>query len=313
MDNSTRMSIKRMMVLVSVARSGSLSGAARALHYTPSAVSQQIALLESEAGHALVRRTARGVQLTDAGRIVVRHAERMERMQEAAQRELGELDSLNAGLLRLGTFPSLTQSLLPEVLTEFRTRAPNVGVSLVSGTRDDQRMRLESGEVEIAFLWDYSFSPVIATADEEVVFLADDPCVLLVPSDHWLAGAGVSTVEGLSDEDWITRSTVADRDLLRRALGSEGREVRPVFEGHSYEEMQAMVEAGVGIAVVPQSATALLRPGIAVVEVSDAPVRRFLFARRRHARMSAAAAVMNSLLRSRTAAQSSSTGGVRRP
>jgi DNA-binding transcriptional LysR family regulator len=163
-------------------------------------------------------------------------------------------------------------------------------------------MRLESGEVEIAFLWDYSYSPVIATADEEVVPLVDDPCVLLVPATHWLSGAGASPVEGLSEEEWITRRTVADRDLLRRALGPSGREVRPVFEGNSYEEMQAMVEAGIGIALVPKSATVLLRPGVIVVEASGAPVRRFLFARRRHARMSAAAAVMNALLRSRAAA-----------
>jgi DNA-binding transcriptional LysR family regulator len=299
------MNIKRMMMLVEVARSGSLSGAARGLHYTPSAISQQISLLESEAGHSLVRRTARGVQLTDAGRIVVRHAERIERMQEAARRELAELHSLKAGLLRLGTFPSFTQSLLPEVLADFRAKAPNVGIRLVSGTRDDLRMRLESGEVELAFQWEYSFTPVVATADEEVVPLGDDPCVLLVPSGHWLAESSECPVASLAKEDWVTRSTIADRDVLRRALGPDAGDAFVAFEGQSYEEMQAMVAAGVGIALLPKSATALLRPGVRVVKATDAPVRRFLFARRRHAKMSPAAAVMNTLLRSRAAANHS--------
>lgn len=302
MADMERMSVNRMLVLVGVARSGSLSAAARALHYSPSAISQQIALLESEAGCSLIRRTARGVQLTDAGRIIVRHAERIERAREAAHRELGELDALKAGLLRLGTFPSLTQSLLPDVLTDFHSKAPNVTVRLVSGTRDDQRMRLESGEVELTFLWDYSYSPVVAAADEEIVWFADDPCVLLVPSTHWLSSFGKSSVSELFNEDWITRNTAADRDLLHRALGPDRPEVRPVFEGQSYEEMQAVVAAGLGIALVPKSATALLRPDVTVVQAVGAPVRRFSFARRRNARLSAAAAMMNTILRSRGAA-----------
>jgi DNA-binding transcriptional LysR family regulator len=296
MTATNRMSIKRMLILVEVARSGSLSGAARTLHYTPSAISQQIVQLQGESGHALIQRTARGVHLTDAGRIVVRHAERIERMQEAAHRELEDLGALKTGTLRLGTFGSLTQSLLPDILSEFRSRAPAVEVSLASSTRDDLRLRLQSGEIELAFLWDYPYDPLIPVADEEITFLAHDPCVLLVPAGHRLASEREAKVSTLLEEKWIARGTAADRDLLAR-LGV--RAARTVFEGQSYEEMQAVVEAGIGIALMPESATVNLRPGVSLLQASGGPVRRFWFALRRQSRMSPAASVMNSLLRSK--------------
>lgn len=288
-----------MLMFVDIARAGSLSGAARTLDLTPSAVSQQLALLEAEAGHPLVQRTGKGVLLTEAGKIVLRHAERIQRSQSAARRAMDDLDSLRAGTLRLGTFPTLTQSLLPGILKDYRDRARHVEIALTSGTRVDLLARLESGDLEIAFLWDYAWSPFESSAEITVAHLADDPCVLLVPQQHRLAGAVSAVMADAQGEKWIGRSTPEGQDLLRRAVGGNGSALQLVFEGQTYVEMQAMVAAGLGIALAPQSAAAVVHPGVSVIPLVGAPVRRFWFAHRALDRLTPAAAAMNALLRSR--------------
>lgn len=292
------MSMKRMLVLVAVHHAGSLTGAATALHYTTSAVSQQIALLEKEAGHALVERVPRGIRLTDAGRIVVRHAERMERVLEAAHRELTDLDELRSGTLRLGTFPTLTRSLLPRVLADYRSAHPQIEVRLLSETRERLRQRLESGDVELTFLWDFPWEPMASSGDEEINHLRDDPCVLLVPAGHPLADREEVAVWELKRDPWIVRATGSGRALLQRTCALADFEPRIVFEGQSYEEIQAMVQAQIGVALVPQSSVSGSAPELRQLSLgADAPVRRLYFARRRHSRLSAAAAAMYSVLR----------------
>src|SRR5437763_14300220 len=98
--------VKRMRVLREVAARGSFSGAAEALSYTQSAVSQQIAALEREAGTILVERNARGVRLTDAGTALVAHADAILARLDAAERELEAIARLRGGHLLMGSFPS---------------------------------------------------------------------------------------------------------------------------------------------------------------------------------------------------------------
>ncbi len=114
----------RMFTLREVAEHGSITAAAAALGYTTSAVSQQIAKLEKEAGQPLLERHARGIVLTEAGRSVVKHTERILIELEAADAELAEIKGLRAGVLALGTFPTAGSSLLPLVVKEFKTRHP---------------------------------------------------------------------------------------------------------------------------------------------------------------------------------------------
>src|ERR671939_375026 len=105
--------LRRLRVLREVGRCGSLSGAAAALSYTPSAVSQQISALEREVGVGLVDRGARGAVLTDAGRTLVRHADEVFGRLSAAQDELRALAGLRAGRLRFGAFSTAGAVLVP--------------------------------------------------------------------------------------------------------------------------------------------------------------------------------------------------------
>src|SRR6266705_682501 len=129
--------VRRMRVLREVAARGSFSAAADALAYTQSAISQQIAALEREAGTTLVERSARGVRLTDAGRALVEHADVI-------------LARLAGGRLRLAAFPSAGASIMPEAIARFRERHPAVELTLEPAEPGPALAKLRGGEVDIA-------------------------------------------------------------------------------------------------------------------------------------------------------------------
>src|SRR6266536_2729722 len=109
--------LRRLRVLAEVACQGSFSAAAGALYMSQSAVSQQVATLEREVGMALLDRTREGPRLTDAGRLVVGHAEAATARLEEAERALAAIAGLEGGELRLASFPSASVTLLTEALT----------------------------------------------------------------------------------------------------------------------------------------------------------------------------------------------------
>src|SRR5690349_18306267 len=123
----------RLHVLREVARSGSLSAASRVLALSQSAVSQQIAALEDEAGAALFERTARGVHLTEAGRCLVQRSERIALELREAERELEALASGEAGQVRLGAFATAASTLVAQAIGAVRSTAPSIDVHLVDG------------------------------------------------------------------------------------------------------------------------------------------------------------------------------------
>src|SRR4051794_37300908 len=122
--------VRRLRVLREVAAHGSFSAAADALSYTQSAVSQQIAALEREAGTRLVERSARGVKLTDAGRALVGHADAILARLADAEQELEAISGVRGGRLRLAAFPSACATLMPLAVARFRERHPGVELSL---------------------------------------------------------------------------------------------------------------------------------------------------------------------------------------
>src|ERR1043165_137848 len=117
--------VRRLRVLREVATRGSFSAAADALHFTQSAVSQQIAALEREAGTTLVERNARGVRLTEAGEVLVRHTHVILARLADAEAELEAINDLRGGRLRLAAFPSAGASIAPAAIARFRDLHPS--------------------------------------------------------------------------------------------------------------------------------------------------------------------------------------------
>jgi molybdate transport repressor ModE-like protein len=289
--------VRRMLLLAQVARHGSISGAAAALSYTPSAVSQQISRLEAEANQPLVERHARGITLTEAGRVLVAHAERVERQLRAAHAELDDIAGLRAGSLHIGTFPTVAASLLPLVVREFRSRRPAVTLAVHSARNAGLADLLDSGEIELSLMWDYAWRR-LADDSLDVTFLLDDPTALVVSRTHRLATTGSTTFAELGDEPWIVRADHPVAEVLTRSCREAGFEPRIAYRAHDYQEAQAMAAVGLGIALAPRLALTGLRDDVTTVSLGPAaPARRILLTRLREHRLTPAAAAMREVFR----------------
>lgn len=272
--------VRRMLLLAEVAHRGSLTGAAQVLNYTPSAVSQQIRRLEDEAGQPLLERSAKGVTLTDGGATVVRHAERIARHLRAARAELEAISGLRAGVLEIGSFPTVSSSLLPLVVTRFTAAHEGVHLEVRSGVRAQLIEMLHSRTVQLAMLWDYDWDRL---ADDAlcVVHLCNDPMALIVAKGHPLASRSAVSLEEVATEPWVSRNASHPlAEVLERICRSNGVAPRIAFEAHGVQEAQAMVAAGLGIALAPRLALTNLRSDVRILSIDPSlPARRILLAR----------------------------------
>lgn len=279
-----------MFTLREVAAHGSITAAAEALGYTTSAVSQQIAKLEKEAAQPLIERHARGVVLTEAGRAVVRHAERILVELEAADAELAEIRGLRAGGLAIGTFPTAGSSLLPLLVKEFKTRHPGVELTVLSGRFARLIDALRRRETELSLLWDYEWNRI---DDPTLVYhhLMNDPTMLLVSERHRLADRESVGINELRDEAWVVRSDdhpVAQ--TLEKLCQQGGFAPRTSVFAHDYGEVQAMVAVELGVAIAPRLAVLNPRPDVRSIRLSSRPPqRRILIAHLAERRLSPAA------------------------
>ncbi len=280
----------RMFTLREVAAHGSITAAAEALGYTTSAVSQQIAKLEKEAGQPLLERHARGVALTDAGRSVVRHTERILVELHAADAELAEIRGLRAGVLAIGTFPTAGSSLLPLVVKEFKTRHPGVELKVFSGRFDRLVDALRRRETELSLLWDYEWNRI---NDPTLTYhhLMNDPTMLLVSEHHRLADRDAISIGELRDESWVVRAEdhpVAQ--TLEKLCQQGGFAPRTSVFAHDYGEVQAMVAVQLGVAIAPRLAVLNPRPDVRSIRLATRPPqRRILIAHLAERRLSPAA------------------------
>ncbi|WP_432973633.1 LysR substrate-binding domain-containing protein [Dactylosporangium sp. CA-233914] len=265
--------VTRMLVLERVAELGSITAAAAALGYTVSAVSQQISKLERDVGQQLLVREARGVSLTDAGRVVTRNAERLRMQLQATEAELAELLNLNAGALRIGTFPTAGSSLIPLLVRDFLAEFPNIELKIISARFDDLVRALQLREVEIALLWDYDWARV---DDSSLTYLhlMDDPAMLVVSDQHRLAGRSSVSIAELRQDDWIARTDHPATEMLERLCEASGFRPRIRFRANDYGEVQAMVAVGLGVAIAPRLAMTSVRPNISLVPVANAAAKR---------------------------------------
>lgn len=271
-----------MLLLADVARHGSITAAAHALGYTPSAVSQQVQSLEGEVGLALLERHARGVRLTEAGVVVVTAGEKLRRVLDAAQAELAEVAGLQRGSLRLGCFPTAGASLMPLAITEFRRRHPNVELVVRSARLAGMVGLLETRAVELGLLWQYDWCPIEDAIDPETIaarHLLDDPMELVVARTHPLARRRSVRLEDLAAERWIMREDAAAGEVLLHCCRAAGFDPRVSFEAHDYQEAQGMVAVGLGITMMPSLALTTVRDDVVPVSLgAGAPVRSVLLA-----------------------------------
>jgi DNA-binding transcriptional LysR family regulator len=266
--------VRRMRVLREVAVRGSFSAAAEALSFTQSAVSQQIAALEREAGTTLVQRSARGVRLTEAGEAVVRHAEAIMARLAEAEAELEAIAGLRGGRLRMASFESAGSTLMPLAIAGFRAKHPAVELSLSLAEPEDCVPQLRSGELDLAIVFE---SAVVDQVDGiERVHLLEDPMYLALPSDHPLAHRRRLRLEDLAGEAWIAGAADCECNrLISRACAMAGYQPRIAFQTDDYTAMQGFVAAGVGVSLIAELGLRTIRDDIVVRDLGrDTPVRQ---------------------------------------
>src|SRR6476619_6704432 len=179
--------VKRMRILKEVADRGSFSAAAEALSYTQSAVSQQIAALEREAGTQLVTRGSRGIRLTDAGEALVKHADAILTRLAYAEAELEAIAGLRGGRLRLAAFPTVGATLMPLAIATFRNRHPEIELNVKQLEPDESIPLLKSGDLDIALSIEGGVFVDGFHESIDCTHLLDDPMYAVLPVDHRLA------------------------------------------------------------------------------------------------------------------------------
>src|SRR5919109_4345305 len=234
--------VRRMRVLREVAVRGSFSAAADALSFTQSAISQQIAALEREAGAVLVQRSARGVRLTEAGGAVVRHAEAIMARLAEAEAELEAIAGLRGGRLRMASFESAGSTLMPLAIAAFREQHPAVELSMSLSEPEDCVPLLRSGDLDLAIV----FESAVVEADDGIqrVHLLEDPMYLALPRDHPLAHRRRIRLADLAGEPWVAGSADCECNrLIARACAMAGYQPHVAFETDDYTAMQGFVAA----------------------------------------------------------------------
>lgn len=273
--------VRRLEVLLKVVECGSVTAAAAALTYTPSAVSQQLRRLELEVGMPLLQRHARGMVPTEAGHVLAVHARKVFRQMAAAESDLRDIAGLRRGTLELGTFPTVGSSFLPLAVRRFGQMYPSIQFNIRSARLAELIAMLEEGTVGLSLLWDYEWSRVEAN-QLSLTELFVDPTVLVVANDHPLGRRKAVSMEALATERWIIRSNDHPVvEVLARSALAAGFEPKISFRANDYQEAQAMVSVGLGIALAPRTAVVNKHPGVHILSLGDtAPSRRVLVAHR---------------------------------
>jgi DNA-binding transcriptional LysR family regulator len=291
------LNVARLRVLKEVAYRSSFSAAAEELSYTQSAVSQQIAALETEAGTALLQRHARGVSLTAAGQVLLGHAEGILAQLEAAEGSLAEIAGLRGGRLRMASFPTAGATLMPLAIATFRASYPDVELTLSEGEPQEIAPRLRAGELDLALLFEFEGETELGEGTSRVELL-EDPMYLALPREHRLARKKQLRLEDLKGEAWVQTSSASPcaRHVVR-SCHAAGFEPNVSFESDDYQTVQGLVAAGVGVALIPELALSVVREEIAIRALSPGPpVRRVVAATPAGARLVPAAPAMLGVL-----------------
>lgn len=267
-----------LRTLTAVVRTGSFADAARQLGYTASAVSQQIAALERAAGLPLFERDAHSIAATPAAEFLA------ERARDALS-TLGTLDDDlrgfvdgRLGRLRLGSFPTASERLLPGGLAAYRREHPGVRVELDEGEPSELVGQLRDGELDVAVVYRYDLVPQRWPAGLARTPLVDERLILLLPDGHRLAAARTVTLTDLADQTWVrTREGSTGATCLDRMCAEADFVPEVSVRSNDYDVIREFVRSGLGIALVPALAH-VPADGVTARALDGVDVRRHVLA-----------------------------------
>jgi DNA-binding transcriptional LysR family regulator len=254
--------VVRLRVLAAVARHGSITAAAEALHYAQPSVSHHLARLEAETGARLVQRVGRGVRLTEAGRLLAERAEEILGRLDVAEAELAEHAGLRAGRVRLAAFPSALGSFVPTAAARFTAAHPAVELEFVEAEPPQAIQALRSGAADLAVLFTHDDDPPPADG------LRTTP--LLTEPLYLVHTGGPASLAEHAGSRWIAGCERCRRSLVRQCAAA-GFAPSIAFTTDDYVAAQALVAAGLGVTTLPALALrAHHHPGVLATRLAGA-------------------------------------------
>lgn len=271
------LNLHHLRLFAAVVDNGGFTRAAGALNLSQPAISKSLKELESDLGMPLIDRGGRGLQLTDAGRMLYGRARELFGVERVAERELRELRGVKRGSLRIAASTTIATYLLPPILGRFHLRHPNVRIQATSAnTRTVLRLLLEA-RVDLALV-----EGPVSDARVTIHPWRDDELVVIAPIGHWLIGRGSTsraTVQDIAREQFLVREPGSGtREVSEAALARHGVRLERTMRVGGTEAIKQAVAAGLGLAIVSRAAAAdqLALGRIAVLNVDGLTIRRTL-------------------------------------
>lgn len=268
-----------MRMLRAVARQDSVTAAAQALHYTPSAISQQLSALEAQIGAPVLERVGRGIRLTLVGRVLVKHADILLAAEQQARAEVEQVRQSQAAELTVGVFATVAAGLLPSVVAELAEHHPQLHLNTREVDPEDAVADLQHGQLDLAFLVDYPDAPQTWPANLRVIPLATDHLHLAAPAGQFNSTGGVDLVD-LAGYEWIISGPQTSYGrAVQTACQRAGFDLHITHQVDEQATALAMVSAGMGITLMSDLASQAFQPhDVDMLPLASPITRRILLA-----------------------------------
>jgi len=265
---------RRLLTFREVARQGSFSRAGETLALTQPAVSQQVAALEKQLGVRLLDRGPGGPTPTEAGALLLAHADAVADRLSQAGAQVAELAASERETLRLGAFPSALASIVPAAIVRLRERRPEIQVEAGEASGEQLGAMVAAGELHVAVCFQDAAAEPRRPEGTERHELGRESMLAVMAEDHPLAGRETIALGELADDTWCAPS----RDhLIYRACVEAGFEPRIAFVTRDVLAARGLVASGLGVTLMPEL-LAFDLPGIAWVPLDGPQPYRALYA-----------------------------------
>lgn len=269
--------LHRLRLLRELSTRGTIAATAAACSLTPSAVSQQLSTLEREVGAPLLVRDGRRVVLTEAARVLVAHTEEVLATLQRAAAAIAQLDGSLRGVLRLGSFPTAAGTLASAAIAACHRAHPELRVLLAEHETTDGLAALRSGHLDLTLVYEYTLLAGVADEGVELLPLLQEPLLAALPPTEGPADAieGPVLLRELAGQRWIAPSSDASlRVALERACELAGFSPRIDYRSDDFTVILGLVQAGLGVSLVPAIAVEPMATPIRLREIGDLRLSR---------------------------------------
>jgi DNA-binding transcriptional LysR family regulator len=272
--------LRRLRLLRELRDRGTVGAVATALDYSPSAVSQQLRVLERETGVELLERSGRRIRLTEAGLTLARHAERLLAAAEEAEAELAAADGSVTGTVRIAAFQTATLALIPSALSALSLAHPQLRLEVIEAEPEAALHALALGELDLVIADEWEYVPRIRLEGLLREELLSERVRLVLPAGHPLAGGGKPVrLAALAEAPWACGPPPSAHDkLVQRAcrvLGGFSPDVR--HRSTDLLVLLTLVRTGHAVTLLPDLVRAEEDSTLAVRDLAEGPLTRLVF------------------------------------